>query len=109
MPIAKTLLFTRRQRSEFGKLFREARVASGLTQLDVARKAFDYNRSHCKVSRVERSVMPNVDAYAIERIANALGIPRIALEAIDPKFSGRAAIAKVANAQGFWTHAVAAA
>ena len=108
MPIAKSFLFTQRQRAAFARLFRVARAECGLSQLAVAQQAFDYKRSHCKVSRVERGVMKHVDAFAIDQIARVLGVPRLALEAVDPQFSNRVEVARVASAKGFWTHAVAA-
>ncbi len=102
MAITSNLNFNRRQLKAFAKLFRQARVRAGLTQLQVATKAFGYEVSHCKVSRVERAVMPKVDAHALESMASVLAVPPKALTKIDPLFKDRAVIAREATRRGFW-------
>lgn len=102
MAIVKSLGFTRRQLRSFARVIRSARQASGLTQLEVANAAFEYHRSHCKVSRIERGAMPRVDAHCIERVAAVLNVPRRTLRSIDPRFDQRAAVFRQATEQGFW-------
>lgn len=102
MAITNDLNFTKTQLRQFARLFRNARLKLGLSQLDVAKKAFDYHVSHCKVSRVERCAMPKVDAYAIGQLASVLGVPYPALKRIDPKFRDRWDVTQVASAKGFW-------
>jgi transcriptional regulator with XRE-family HTH domain len=104
MAITNNLNFTRKQLQGFAQLFRTVRENLGLTQLAVAQEAFQYRKSHCKVSRVERVAMPKVDALAIARMASVLGIPQGMLNAIDPKFEARLAVAKAATNKGFWSH-----
>jgi transcriptional regulator with XRE-family HTH domain len=108
MAITNTLNFNQRQLRAFARLFREARLRAGMTQLEVAQAAFEYKKSHCKVSRVERCAMPKVDAHCLERMAIVLNVPRRQLEAVDPKFNARAAVAREATRRGFWTHLAAA-
>lgn len=104
MPVIQSLSFTRRQVQAFAKLFRSTRKFLGKTQLDVARKAFGYERSHSKISRIERGINNKVDAFAVDRIARALRLPMDTLTAIDPRFSDRLAVIKTATNHGFWTH-----
>lgn len=104
MAITNKLNFTRTQLKGFAMLFRTVREQLGLTQLAVAQEAFNYKKSHCKVSRVERVAMTKVDALAIERIAEVLRIPRGMLLTIDPKFDARVSVAKTASSKGFWEH-----
>lgn len=104
MPVIQSLSFTRRQVQAFGKLFRSTRKFLGKTQLDVARKAFGYDRSHSKISRIERGINNKVDAFAVDRIARALNLPIDVITAIDPRFSDRLAVIKTATNHGFWTH-----
>lgn len=104
MPVIQSLSFTRRQVQDFGKLFRTTRKFLGKSQLDVARKAFGYERSHSKISRIERGMNNKVDAFAVDRIARALSLPVDMLTAIDPRFSDRLAVIKTATNHGFWTH-----
>lgn len=107
MAITNNLQFTRRHLNDFARLLRAAREAAGMTQLEVARLAFGYKISHCKVSRVERGAMPKVDAVCIARMARALGVPQHVLESIDDKFGARLRIAQQASKQGFWTYRAA--
>lgn len=102
MAITNNLNFTKQQLKSFARLFRQARVASGLTQLQVADQAFGYKVSHCKVSRVERAVMPKVDAHCLESMASVLNIPSNELLKVDPRFKSRAVIAREATRRGFW-------
>ncbi len=102
MAITNKLNFTQKQLKAFAKLFRNARVQAGLTQLQVANKAFGYEISHCKVSRVERAVMPKVDAHCLESMASVLNVPANALLKVDPNFKNRAVIAREATRRGFW-------
>ena len=102
MAIVQKLIFTKPQLKKFARVFRQARLAARLTQLQVAQAAFDYEVSHCKVSRIERAVMPKVDAHCLERMASVLGVPRKTLTAIDPKFNARAAVVRAATRKGFW-------
>jgi hypothetical protein len=102
MSIAQRLNFTKPQLHAFARLFRKARVEAQMTQLQVAQAAFEYKISHCKVSRVERAAMPQVDAHCLERMASVLSIPRGELVAIDPKFQARAFVTRTATRQGFW-------
>jgi transcriptional regulator with XRE-family HTH domain len=99
-----TLRFTRRQRRAFAHIFRAARAAQGLTQLEVARAAFGYRRSHCKVSRVERAVMAKVDAVCVSRLAQALRVPRTRLEQVDETFGAKLRVAKLATKEGLWPY-----
>lgn len=64
----------------------------------MSQAAFDYEVSHCKVSRIERAVMANVDAHCPVRMAAVLSVPRKDLVAIDPRFTSRAD----ATRKGFW-------
>ncbi len=108
MAITKTLNFKKRQLRQFARVFREARLTAGMTQLQAAEKAFHYKRSHCKVSRIERAAMPLVDAHCLERLAAVVGVPRAVLGAIDERFDERALVARAATARGFWlVHGVA--
>lgn len=102
MSITKNLAFTKPQLTKFARLFRRARISAQMTQLQVAQRAFEYKVSHCKVSRVERAAMPQVDAHCLERMAQALGIAKRELTAIDPKFKSRAVVSRTATKQGFW-------
>lgn len=102
MAITDKLRFTRRQLKDFAHLMRATRQATGLTQLEVAQQAFGYAISHCKVSRVERSAMPKVDAVCIANMAQALGVPKHVLESIDSKFDARLRVAQQASKRGFW-------
>lgn len=102
MAITKNLNFTKTQLVKFGALFKAARLAAGKSQMAVARAAFGYTVSHCKVSRVERAVMLKVDAHCLERIAVALTVSKSQLLSIDKKFSDRAVIAREATRRGFW-------
>lgn len=104
MAITNELEFTKKQLIQFARLFKQARLAMGLTQLQVAKAAFDYSVSHCKVSRVERTAMPKVDAHAIAQIAAVLQVPYKAILAIDPKFKSRWDVAQLASARGFWNY-----
>lgn len=102
MAITQKINFTKPQLRKFAKLFRAARIQASMTQLEVAQAAFQYQVSHCKVSRVERAAMPKVDAHCLERMADVLAIPRSSLVAIDPKFNSRAVVARTATRRGFW-------
>lgn len=102
MAITNKLNFTQRQLKAFAKLFRQARVRAGLTQLQVAQKAFGYEISHCKVSRVERAVMTKVDAHCLESMASVLDVPATQLLKVDPHFKDRAVIVREATRRGFW-------
>ncbi len=102
MSVTKNLNFTKRQLRQFAHVFKSARVAAGLTQLSVAHAAFDYEISHCKVSRVERAKMRLVDAHCLERMAYSLSVPREVLLAIDPRFNERAAVIRAATNRHFW-------
>lgn len=103
MSITKNLNFTKKQLKSFAKLLKGARIAARMTQLEVADTAFGYKVSHCKVSRVERAVMPKVDAHCIEAMAKALNVPAKKLLQIDPKFRDRAVVAREATRRGFWS------
>ena len=107
MSITKNLNFTKSQLRAFARVFRNARLTAGLTQLQVAQEAFEYEVSHCKVSRVERGVMAKVDAHCLERMAGVVGLPRDILKAIDPKFDARASVVRAATKKGFWNQATA--
>lgn len=104
MGILLSQLYSRGQRQRFGKLLRFARETAKLSQLAVAQMTFNYEVSHCKVSRIERGVMRHVDALALAGMANTLGLPLESLEAIDPKFLARLDLAQKATNSGFWTH-----
>lgn len=103
MSVTKNLNFKKRQLAEFARVFRAARLASGKSQLQVAREAFGYEISHCKVSRVERAVMAKVDAHCLEAMAAVLSIPTATLKAIDPQFKDRAVVVREATRRGFWS------
>jgi len=107
MSISKSLEFKKPQLKAFAVLFREARLKKHMSQLAVANAAFEYRKSHCKVSRVERCVMPRVDAHCLERIAKVLDIPVRELEAIDPHFKARASVVRAATRKGFWAYPAA--
>ena len=107
MSVARSLQFTHAQLEQFARLFKTAREAAGLTQLEVARRAFRYEVSHCKVSRVERCAMPLVDAYALDLMAQTLDIPRSMLEAIDPFFTAKLRVIREATRSGLWRHRAA--
>ena len=102
MAVSKNINFTRTQLKKFARLFRAARLRANLSQLEVAQKAFGYEVSHCKVSRVERVAMPKVDAHALEAMAQVLNVPAAALKAIDPQFKDRAIVIREATRRGFW-------
>lgn len=102
MAITQKLTFTKPQLKRFAHVFRQARLTARLTQLEVAQAAFDYEISHCKVSRVERAVMRKVDAHCLERMAVALGVPRRELIAIDPLFNVKAVVVRTATRKGLW-------
>lgn len=102
MSIAQRLTFTKPQLKKFAHLFRRARSKAGLTQLQVAQAAFEYKISHCKVSRIERAMMPKVDAHCLELMAGVLAVTRKQLTAIDPMFGARAVVARTATRQGLW-------
>lgn len=102
MAVTDNLRFNRRQLKKFAKLFRTARKQAGLSQLKVAQRAFGYEVSHCKVSRVERAVMPKVDAHCLEAMATVLAVPREELLSIDPRFKDRAVVVREATRRGFW-------
>lgn len=107
MAISRQLNFSKPQLRAFARLFRQARRDAGLTQLQVATAAFDYHRSHCKVSRIERCAMPKVDAYCIDRMAAVLGVPRSVLRDIDPRFKERLDVVLAASRRGFWRYRAA--
>ncbi len=102
MAFTDKLPFTPAQLQAFADLFLNARLAQDLTQLQVARRAFRYRKSHCKVSRIERCAMPKVDAHCLQLVARVLGVPMQQLQAIDPKFKSRVTIARLATRLGFW-------
>lgn len=102
MAFTDKLQFTPAQLREFAQVFQIARLAAGKTQLEVARQAFRYKKSHCKVSRVERCAMPKVDAHCLQLMARVLNVPMPVLEAIDPQFKDRIAVARMATRRGFW-------
>lgn len=104
MAIVDQLVFSKKQLKEFAQLLFNARKAAKMSQMEVARQAFGYEVSHCKVSRIERAVMPKVDAVAIHNIAEVFGIPMAALAAIAPKFPAQVAVMKTATAKGLWDH-----
>lgn len=103
MAITKNLNFTRRQLKSFALIMKSARHAAGLTQLEVANRAFGYEISHCKVSRVERAVMSKVDAHCLEAMATVLSVPAKTLELVDPRFKDRAVVVREATRRGFWS------
>ena len=102
MSVTKNLNYTKRQLRQFAVLFKRARLAAKMTQLQVAQAAFEYEVSHCKVSRVERCKMRLVDAHCLERMARVLHVPRKALAAIDYRFVERAQVIRSATVRGFW-------
>ena len=102
MAITKNLNFTKTQLAKFGALFKAARLTAGKSQMAVARAAFGYEVSHCKVSRIERAAMLKVDAHCLERVAVALMVPKSKLLSIDKKFADRAVVAREATRRGFW-------
>lgn len=102
MAISKNINFTKPQLKAFAKTFKAARLQAGLTQLQVAQRAFDYQVSHCKVSRIERAVMTKVDAHCLEAMARVLNVPASKLCAIDPMFKDRAVVIREATRRGFW-------
>ena len=102
MAYTDKLNFTSKQIRAFSDVFLVARLAAGMTQLEVANQAFRYRKSHCKVSRVERGVMRKVDAHCLELMAGVLRVPQAILENIDPHFRDRAAVARDATRRGFW-------
>lgn len=104
MAISNKLNFTRAQLRAFARTFRAARIQIGLTQLQVARGAFEYRVSHSKVSRIERCDMRKVDAHCLELLAGVVGVSRRTLMAIDPKFNSKAAVARLATEHGFWAY-----
>lgn len=109
MAYTDKLLFSSSQLQKFAELFLVARLAEGLTQLQVARRAFRYRKSHCKVSRIERCAMPKVDAHCLQLVARVLGVPMGELERIDPQFRDRLVVARTATKRGFWTPSAALA
>ncbi|MBC8737359.1 helix-turn-helix transcriptional regulator [Paraburkholderia sp. UCT31] len=59
-----------------GNNVRAWRNKRGLTQLEVAAKAFDTETSHCRVSRVERGVHPDHSLNeSVRAIAKVLRVP----------------------------------
>lgn len=103
MAIVQKLTFNKTQLKRFAKLFRAARLQAGLTQLEVAKQAFGYEVSHCKVSRIERAAMPTVDAHCLSRMATVLKVPRAALNAVDNRYPAKASVTRLATDKGFWT------
>lgn len=102
MAITQKLNFTKKQLKAFANLFKQARLDAGLTQLQVAQRAFGYQVSHCKVSRIERMCMTKVDAHCLEAMAKVLSVSPTALTAIDPSFKDRAVVVREATRRGFW-------
>lgn len=102
MAVTDKLNFKKTQLKKFARMLRAARLKAGLTQLQVAQKAFGYEVSHCKVSRVERVAMPKVDAHCIEAMAHVLDVPGSELMEVDPRFKDRAVIVREATRRGFW-------
>lgn len=102
MAISRNINFKKTQLRAFARVLRKARLEKGLSQLEVARRAFGYEISHCKVSRVERCAMPKVDAHAVEAMAKVLDVPRTTLLEIDPDFKARAVVVREATRRGFW-------
>lgn len=102
MAITQKLNFTKKQLKAYARLFKTARINAGLTQLQVAQRAFGYQVSHCKVSRIERVAMPKVDAHCLEAMAKVLGVPAAQLQAVDPAFKDRAVVVREATRRGFW-------
>lgn len=105
MSITNNLNFKQRQLKAFARIFKAARIRAGLTQLEVAQKAFGYDISHCKVSRVERAVMRKVDAHCLEAMATVLDVPGVVLTTVDPYFRDRAVVVREATRRGFWNPA----
>jgi transcriptional regulator with XRE-family HTH domain len=103
MAFTDKLPFSNAQLEAFAQLFLSARLAADLTQMQVARRAFRYRKSHCKVSRIERGYMPKVDAHCLQLVAKVLDVPMSELLRIDPKFKDRVAVARAATRHGFWT------
>lgn len=104
MAISNKINFRKKQLKQFARVFREARLRAGLSQLKVAQLAFGYEVSHCKVSRVERCAMPKVDAHCLESMAQVLEVPASVLLEIDPKFKDRAVVVREATRRGFWSN-----
>lgn len=102
MAVTDKLNFKQSQLKKFARLLRQARLTAGLTQLQVAKQAFGYEVSHCKVSRVERAIMRKVDAHCIEAMAHVLDVPSTSLLEVDPQFKDRAVIVREATRRGFW-------
>lgn len=107
MAFTDKLHFTPAQLRDFAQVFQIARLAAGMTQMQVARQAFRYKKSHCKVSRVERCAMPKVDAHCLQLMARVLKVPMSVLEGIDPQFKHRVAVARAATRHGFWDRGAA--
>lgn len=102
MAISNKINFNKTQLKRFARVFRQARLSAGLSQLEVAQRAFGYQISHCKVSRVERCAMAKVDAHCLESMAAVLNVPATKLLEIDPKFKDRAVVVREATRRGFW-------
>lgn len=104
MSITVKLSYNRRQIKAFARVFRQSRSDLGLSQKKVALAAFGYTLSHSKVGRIENAKMKRVDAFAIDRMAKALQVPKIVIQAIDDKFDERLAVTRFAGLKGFWDH-----
>lgn len=102
MAISNNINFKKSQLKRFARVFRQARLGAGLSQLEVASRAFGYKVSHCKVSRVERCAMLKVDAHCLEAMAQVLSVSTSTLLAIDPRFKDRAVVVREATRRGFW-------
>ena len=73
--MAKQIKYTKKLQKLIGQRIRAARIARGMTQLELSRIAFGTEVSHCHVSRLERAVQPTVSLQVrVDAVARALSI-----------------------------------
>lgn len=73
------LALTSRQLVVLGNNIRRVRENKGLSQLQLAQKAFKTDVSHCGISRLERAVTPVPLKSRIAAVAKALRVPMVQL------------------------------
>jgi hypothetical protein len=67
------------QRQILATNLRRLRTEKGVAQLDVARAALGFERSHAAVSRLERGALPRVPCAHLRRLADFYSTPVITL------------------------------
>jgi len=72
---ATPLALNEQQLKDIGQKLRVARERKNLSQLEVAKKAFNMEVSHCKVSRLERGTTRQPSRQQIAAVARVLRVP----------------------------------